>query len=1737
MINPEIKSAENIKRAEDIKRELYLGAEKAKNTEELAAEKIDQKDVDKLKAILEDEDFRKTLQEELNKSDSKIRDLLNKTWNQVLLLTKVYNQVKNKEDKAEVALLFDKLGIYDRYNKAQISIQESLFDKSQKLNRLKDKKSDEYKNLAKEIKELEDLQRDLSEELSWLQKSIGKKLALLQSDISVDANSLAGQNRLNKEDGQKERKGGSWFNESDTFKAQREFREKIFKRLKSPSDETDFHFSRYERKTFRQFAGVVNDVIDHSIKAIEKSDLSDTEKANIQVGKTKNWVYVEKFILDKCHEGAFVGKSDQEIIDIFKEEGLVIRDESFVGGLLGERGTDFLDEINAVYRWSHDTAQSVEYQWGSNLREMFDIIRDTGSFQGAINTFSKKVEEADQVRNIDQNKLKTKQKDAKAEAKADWENERKSWKENHEKWISDKNTEIAKKEELLKNEKDSAKQKVLKDEIKTLKRERDHEGPKKPKKKDLRKMIDVAKSEAKDQLKSESIIGKNGLNLKKMPELKNYWVDGLKRVRNIYTDFNFDGMVSYGDAGNRTGTQIREIFDGIADKDKHQAFQNLFDAVNFSRLEKVTAEGQETPEITLATSLEYENLKLIQEFLKNSPVDLVYLLKYGRDEAFKKMNEARNSEAQQVIYERQQIQEHAEKSVTELRQEIQKALDEAEKQQPQNKKAIKHLKKLMEIPDWKLGEGLRDALTSQVASFRQKGFGAGGEIPFDRLLKGLSFHLSSSLGRNGDWTTAIGLAWNKNIKLDEKGKWEAYLWVSWSMKVLWFIPILSADGGLAYNTWKDKMASSLDPVVSKRLSAWWALIWSPNGLWWNLNVGVDANRDASRYEQEKAINTSVAAMITDILDPKPEWEAKPQENLAKADVYKFDEGVLRGKLQSVFKDSMAWQIDQAVKNLGQILKLYHGQPLTKANVELISQDIARAYSNAWSNERGLDLAKQWWYLSGGGLGISFYANWAMIPSITLQLKKHLYNGHKDTTESLKSHEKVLRTTERNVWVDGLADLEKQLGVEAGFKYLGPSWAEIPVDGQTDLSAEAKEKARLSAEAKEKAEYIQISLKDFLKQGRISLSQKVKGNIKIDLEKDNETITVHKNTLLRASTSYLSDWARLNLDIGDVKTDTDALELTYEDLKSGKLSDKLADWSAEKIDPETLPKLRAKLDERKFDAALKKLASKVESPYDFPAQYAKLNINQNKAGDWVLYNGEDPCLDAGGHPFIIPQWKHLVIDMTGGKGLLKLEDMVNTNENFKIKLELPQKPTEIGAEILEMNETVKDEVEGLYSNLSLLQSNAIRNVAHNETGSSTLTTSYNEWRSALSRINKDESTLQSAAGTMITLLKNMDTYIQHTDGKKKAGMFNQVVQLLGTYQDSKSLDDSKKVELKQLLLALDGMFSRTTNVRGTQKANQYRLEYNLQSDPKKTFKNIAQHTAKKIIEGMWSEKWKNSFPCKDEYATLFSGMNGKANIDSLNKNQAIVESESEKWVIAYNYGNSADLMRPIVDPHIIKWTKLKDSNQEGGVEIPVEVKEHVLKQLFEQDSVLVAGLVNKLASDLKMSVEQVKSDIVKWIPNLVKWETIDIWVKKVSMSAEFSTAFFAQCVNHMVMIWGLKFTIGETTTPDNPNGNKKEFAAEIEADTQVIASNVGESKVHNITKAAAVSAAVNLSKPQVPGQPPESPGYDWETNQEWWTWTGTGSGGDGSTETTGQNTHDTTGTWNGGDSDGGWGSGR
>ena len=678
----------------------------------------------------------------------------------------------------------------------------------------------------------------------------------------------------------------------------------------------------------------------------------------------------------------------------------------------------------------------------------------------------------------------------------------------------------------------------------------------------------------------------------------------------------------------------------------------------------------------------------------------------------------------------------------------------------------------------------------------------------------------------------------------------------------------------------------------------------------------------------------------------------------------------------------------------------------------------------------------------------------------------------------------------------------------------------------------------------------------MKQGRISLSQKVKGNIKIDLEKDNETITVHKNTLLRASTSYLSDWARLNLDIGDVKTDTDALELTYEDLKSGKLSDKLSGWSAiTEINPDKLPKLRAKLDERKFDAALKKLASKVgKDSDDFPPEYADLNIKQNEAGDWVLYNGEKPCLDAQDHPFIIPQWKHLVIDMTNGEGLLKLEDMVNSKENFKIKLMLKLEPNV--PNILNVSPKIAEKIDGFYANLSAIKYNELRNIAH-EKSLGELTPPdykffdlYKTWRDQLKKLStsQKEEYLVEATVAMKTILANLNKYIKKSewgDGKLFATQIDVLDGYLSTNDGVATLKkDVNPIELHQLLLAMDGMFSRTQNVKGNWK-HTYTLDRPGTKTSVDALPKIVDNTSDRILR---SKSMENS-KCSNQYETLFNAMNAQIKEQKAKAfDKDVLQTEVASGLIAYNYGNPKDFMRPILNPHIVKGSQTIHSE---GIDIPDGVRKHVLTELFKNDSVLLADQINRLANDSGKTFDEVINGwsdakgkhpgIIDQIGKIVDWNPIDIWDKKYKMNVTFSTAFFAQCVNHMVMLGGLSIdpALPTTNIPGIPwtSSENAVFEAEIEADTQVIASNVGESNVYNITKAAAVSAAVNLSKPQVPGQPPESPGYDWETNQEWWTWTGTGSGGDGSTETTQQNTNSTTGTWNGGDSDGGWGSGR
>ena len=85
-----------------------------------------------------------------------------------------------------------------------------------------------------------------------------------------------------------------------------------------------------------------------------------------------------------------------------------------------------------------------------------------------------------------------------------------------------------------------------------------------------------------------------------------------------------------------------------------------------------------------------------------------------------------------------------------------------------------------------------------------------------------------------------------------------------------------------------------------------------------------------------------------------------------------------------------------------------------------------------------------------------------------------------------------------------------------------------------------------------------------------------------------------------------------------------------------------------------------------------------------------------------------------------------------------------------------------------------------------------------------------------------------------------------------------------------------------------------------------------------------------------------------------------------------------------------------------------------------------------------------------------------------------------MSAAFSTGYFAQCVNHMVMIGDLHFNV--EGTPGNPDGGKNRFEAEISSSAQAVASMESDIQNNNTTRRFAVAAEVARFHTDKPGTP-------------------------------------------------------
>lgn len=109
-------------------------------------------------------------------------------------------------------------------------------------------------------------------------------------------------------------------------------------------------------------------------------------------------------------------------------------------------------------------------------------------------------------------------------------------------------------------------------------------------------------------------------------------------------------------------------------------------------------------------------------------------------------------------------------------------------------------------------------------------------------------------------------------------------------------------------------------------------------------------------------------------------------------------------------------------------------------------------------------------------------------------------------------------------------------------------------------------------------------------------------------------------------------------------------------------------------------------------------------------------------------------------------------------------------------------------------------------------------------------------------------------------------------------------------------------------------------------------------------------------------------CSNQYETLFNAMNAQIKEQKAKAfDKDVLQTEVASGLIAYNYGNPKDFMRPILNPHIVKGSQTIHSE---GIDIPDGVRKHVLTELFKNDSVLLADQINRLANDSGKTFDEV-----------------------------------------------------------------------------------------------------------------------------------------------------------------------
>ena len=1007
------------------------------------------------------------------------------------------------------------------------------------------------------------------------------------------------------------------------------------------------------------------------------------------------------------------------------------------------------------------------------------------------------------------------------------------------------------------------------------------------------------------------------------------------KALNMLFDFNLDGIISSGDVEGKSGFQWEKAMKEtlLSWKKADEIINNILAVVN-------KAEGlNEQSKITLENISKFENFEKVQNFLKTTALDAKDIVQYWKDAAKKslengsKIESVKKSDIVQSL-EKNDILNDVNKEITESVTRI------------GNQNELQWLKKQLEFLKTEEGqvllrEGLSSVIEQDLAKMNQSWVAVWADIPLDKIVKGLSINLAlwkeglnfNKLNMsnliNNLW---FNIAWNGDLDLG-KG-WKAFAGANAGSVVGRFIPFSQVQAGIA-KKWGN-LDNSLSPKTQVTTSMWASASASVResnvgfGAW--VNAGVDRNLNNSRELQAESIGKSIRSVFAELIP-----------SMAKENKIKIDNTTIKTILKKKYNGTTQEDLNSAVDQISKYLKLYEGEDATSENIAQIIDSVSEAYTAAWSNSRARKLDEKWWYVSGVGLSLGFFAG--CIPVVwLLKFRNHRYSGTVDSLKAQQKQSESIYFTENNRSLSGsISDQVKELQQVRG-KEIKVDWNQILIDVSDSESS-------------------------------VFLDSAMKGNI----IREGNYLKIHKDTKLRVVDNS-GVWSSSKiLNIGADRLTSSATRLSSLNPASKERKERFVTSTEALKAQETVPMTQKNISDLWKNLQLPTVLK--------DKNFVVTRNNETEDFTVALVDSQNPG-----------DKKEIILKKNQNLKVTKERKLVAEDRkewNFSITVEQDKSMQEK----FEFNKDFSDAVDSFYKELASLKDQKLANFIHNKPMSKSLSDYYKD------RTFDHAKALFWAIGKEVGLSNSKE--------------FNKVLHYVENNSNNTSNANNDLDYQQQFMLIVDGMLSRTHNVVG--RGTGYDIMYWGKIDTLGSFPRLIKNTSSRILDKM--RKDTNMNGVKGSYSTLFDAMNS-AKLD-LNKNNNYNYTTTKlDNTIAYNFGNPHDLMKPIVNPYVVDWV-----SYEKKPEVPEEVKKNLLKKLFDKDKALVKNLITQIAKnvsktdDVSKTEDEVSKAIVKSLSGEWKLDDgIDIWEKKVKIEADFGTAFFAQCVNHMVTISNIKATI-------------------------------------------------------------------------------------------------------------------